>query len=112
MRKQLFVLLAAASMAGAGISAHASESPDPAVLEQGKELFISKAVPACAVCHTLADAGSEGAIGPDLDEIKPDFDAVKKALNEGLGVMPNFSETLSDEQIDAVAAYVSNVAGQ
>lgn len=112
MQQAARFLLAAASIAGAAFSAHAADAPDSAVLEQGKELFISKAVPACAVCHTLADAGSEGAIGPDLDEIKPDFDAVKKALNEGLGVMPNFSETLSEEQIDAVAAYVSNVAGQ
>lgn len=115
MRKAVY-WFAAASLAGAAFSVHATESSaarsDAAVLEQGKQLFVSQAVPACAVCHTLADAGAEGTIGPDLDEIKPGFDAVKKALYEGLGVMPNFSETLSEEQIDAVAAYVSQVAGQ
>lgn len=110
MRKAVY-WFAAASLAGAAFSVHATE-PSAAVLEQGKQLFVSQAVPACAVCHTLADAGAEGTIGPDLDEIKPGFDAVKKALYEGLGVMPNFSETLSEEQIDAVAAYVSQVAGQ
>src|SRR5690606_34022105 len=112
MRKQLFVLLAAASMAGAGISAHASESPDPAVLEQGKELFISKAAPACAVCHTLTDAGYAGTIGRDLDEIKTDFAALKKAMYEGLGGMPNFSQSLNEDEINAVASYVSHVAGK
>ncbi|WP_397476322.1 c-type cytochrome [Pusillimonas sp.] len=111
MRKAILFFLAA-SMAGAAFSAHAADTPDAAMLEQGKELFLSKAVPACAVCHTLSDAGAAGTIGPDLDEIKPDFDAVKKALYEGLGVMPNFSETLSEEQINAVSEYVSHVAGK
>lgn len=112
MRNQLLVLLATASITGAAVPAHASGTPDAAVLEQGKELFLSKAVPACAVCHTLADAGSAGTIGPDLDEIKPDFAAVKKALYEGLGVMPNFSQTLNEDEINAVASYVSHVAGK
>ncbi|HUH86929.1 MAG TPA: cytochrome c [Pusillimonas sp.] len=111
MRQAVVVFLAAASFAGAAFSVQA-ETPSAEQLQQGKELFISKAVPACAVCHTMADAGSSGTIGPDLDEIKPDMAAVKKALREGLGVMPNFSQTLSDEEIDAVAAYVSHAVGK
>ena len=111
MQKAIFRFLIAASVAGAAFSSHAGDAPDAATLEEGKELFLSKAVPACAVCHTLADAGAAGTIGPDLDEIKPDFDAVKKALHEGLGVMPNFSESLSEAEINAVSEYVSHVAG-
>lgn len=99
-------------MAGVAFSSYSGSAPDAATLEEGKELFLSKAVPACAVCHTLSDAGAAGTIGPDLDEIKPSFDAVKKALYEGLGVMPNFSETLTEEQINAVSGYVSHVAGK
>lgn len=109
MRQVVIGLLTAAFLAGAASPAM-SES-GAAQLQQGKELFISKAVPACAVCHTLADAGSVGAIGPDLDEIKPDVAAVKRALREGLGVMPNFSQTLSEDEIEAVAAYVAHAVG-
>lgn len=103
--------LSAALMLGAATSAHAGEAPDAAALQQGKEIFLAKAVPACAVCHTLADAGSSGAIGPDLDELKPSLDAVKKAIVEGVGVMPSFAATLSEDEINAVANYVVHAAG-
>ena len=79
---------------------------DDAQLARGKELFISKAVPACAVCHTMADAGSKGAIGPNLDELKPDAARVIKVLNEGMGAMPAFKPTLSPADMEAVTAYV------
>lgn len=81
--------------------------------EQGKELFLTGAKPiACAVCHTLADAGSAGAIGPDLDELKPGKEQILKVMKEGMGAMPSFAQTMSDEERDAVATYVSSVAGQ
>ena len=41
---------------------------DPA---HGKELFLQSAKPSepsCASCHTLADAGSTGTVGPNLDD--------------------------------------------
>lgn len=81
-------------------------------MELGRQLFLSGAVPACAICHTLKDAEAEGAIGPVLDELKPGFDQVRKAVSEGVGVMPAFRETLTEAQIKAVAAYVSHVAGK
>lgn len=89
----------------------ASASPDAATLERGKELFTSKAVPACAICHALADAGAAGAIGPDLDELKPDADRIKKAMKEGIGAMPSFAATMSEEDMNAVAAYVVHATG-
>lgn len=92
--------------------AQAPAEPDAATLTLGKQLFITGATPACAICHTLKDAGSEGAVGPVLDELKPSADQVEKAVREGLGVMPAFSETLDEAQIKAIAAYVSHAAGQ
>lgn len=83
-----------------------ADCPDTATLEEGKTLFQTGAIPACAICHTLKDADSSGAVGPDLDELKPGLDQIKKALLEGVGVMPPFAETLTDEQRDAVAQYV------
>lgn len=85
--------------------------PDAAQLERGKTLFTSAAVPACAICHTMADAGASGSIGPDMDELKPDAQRVKKALREGMGAMPSFATTLTEEDMNAVAAYVVHASG-
>lgn len=93
---------------GLACLAHA-QSGDPAYLA-GKSLFL-KAVPACAVCHTLSDAGSEGAVGPVLDELKPSAQRVSKALRDGLGSMPSYRGTLSDSQIEALARYVAQASG-
>src|SRR3546814_18487742 len=69
-------------------------------LEKGKTLFMTGAVPACAVCHALSDAGSSGAIGPDLDELKPDAARLTKVLQEGMGVMPSFANSLAEDSMD------------
>lgn len=61
-------------------------------------LFSKTAISACAVCHSLKDAGAEGAIGPSLDELKPDATRVEKAVRNGIGQMPAF-KNLTDEQI-------------
>lgn len=78
--------------------------------KEGKVLFLN-AVPACAICHTLNDAGSEGAVGPVLDEIKPSPQRVAKALLNGLGSMPAYGGKLSAAQIEALARYVSKASG-
>lgn len=80
-------------------------------VEQGKKVFTQQAQPSCTVCHTLADAGSAGAIGPDLDELKPSMEQVLNAVTSGVGIMPAFNESLSVEQIQAVARYVATVTG-
>ncbi|WP_230403616.1 SorU family sulfite dehydrogenase c-type cytochrome subunit [Undibacterium curvum] len=80
-------------------------------LEAGKKVFTQTAQPACIVCHTLRHAGASGEIGPSLDELKPDAARVEKAVRNGIGQMPAFSN-LSDADIRLVAKYVSTVAGQ
>jgi len=77
----------------------------------GKKIFSEQAQPACTVCHTLSDAGSSGAVGPDLDELKPSQSQVREAVRQGVGVMPAFEDGLSAEEIDAVAYYVARVTG-
>ena len=84
--------------------------PDAAAMEAGRALFTTGAAPACAVCHTLQDAGASGAIGPDLDELRPEAARVEAAVRNGIGVMPAF-EALSDEDVAALAAYVAAAAG-
>jgi mono/diheme cytochrome c family protein len=76
----------------------------------GKAVFTGSA--GCTGCHTLADAGSTGTVGPNLDDARPPFDLVVDRVTNGRGVMPPFKGTLTDKQIADVAAYVSSVAGK
>ncbi|RBW48919.1 c-type cytochrome [Marinobacter sp. F3R11] len=103
MRKTAVLL--AVSLAGLSSLAHASDT------EKGKLVFTQEAQPSCTLCHTLADAGSAGEIGPDLDELKPSREQVINAVTSGVGIMPPFGELLSSDQIQAVARYVTSVTG-
>lgn len=66
----------------------------------------------CGGCHTLAAAGSAGAIGPNLDELKPDYAAVMSKVINGGGGMPAYSDSLSETDIQNVSAYVAQNAGK
>jgi mono/diheme cytochrome c family protein len=79
------------------------------LVAQGKDVF-QKA--GCASCHTLKDAGATGTVGPNLDQAKPSKDLVVDRVTNGKGVMPSFKGQLSDREIEAVAEYVSTVAGK
>lgn len=74
----------------------------------GKSVFASAG---CAACHTLADAGSTGSVGPNLDAASPSQDKVVERVTEGKGAMPSFEDSLTPAQIQDVAAYVSSAAG-
>jgi cytochrome c6 len=80
-----------------------------AVLAQGKQLFQQN----CGTCHTLANAGTNGKVGPVLDQVKPNKQLVLSAIKNGglgSGTMPANIVTGKDAQ--AVATYVSTVAGK
>jgi mono/diheme cytochrome c family protein len=79
---------------------------DPAA---GKEVFLGAS--ACGTCHTLADAGTSGTVGPNLDESQPSFELALDRVTNGQGAMPSFSGSLSEQQLADVAAYVSSAAG-
>jgi cytochrome c oxidase subunit 2 len=86
----------------------------------GKTLFAdgNGASTACGGCHKLADAGTNGGVGPDLDQALAGKDAafIKKSITdpdaeveEGFqpGIMPkDYSETLSPEELDALVKYL------
>ena len=74
------------------------------LFDKGKQIFLGDGN--CATCHTLEDAKSNGNIGPNLNEIKPDISRVLLAVTNGIGVMPAYQGQLSDEEINAVAIYV------
>ena len=82
---------------------------DP-IFEMGKIIFLEQGN--CAACHTLADAKSNGEIGPNLNLIKPDITRIISAVTNGIGVMPPYEGVLSTEEIEAVAHYVSISAAE
>jgi mono/diheme cytochrome c family protein len=91
---------------GSTTTSAAGGQGDPAA---GKTLFASEP---CGGCHTLADAGTSGTVGPNLDDLKPSFEAVQQQVTNGGGAMPPFKDQLTPQQIDDIAAYVSSVAGK
>lgn len=64
----------------------------------------------CGGCHTLADAGTKGAVGPNLDDLKPDEATVEHQIANGGGAMP--PKLLTGQDAKDVAAYVAAVAGK
>jgi cbb3-type cytochrome c oxidase subunit III len=88
------------SVAGTGVTA---EKPT-----DGKTIFTTN----CGSCHTLTDAGTSGNVGANLDQAKPPKSLVINRVTNGKGQMPPFKGKLDDQQIQAVADYVSSVAGK
>jgi mono/diheme cytochrome c family protein len=60
----------------------------------------------CGSCHTLADAGTSGTIGPNLDQVKPSLQRAVTQITNGGGGMPPFKGQLTPDQIRALAQYV------
>lgn len=67
-----------------------------------KALFTSN----CAGCHTFAAAGTNGKVGPNLDQISLTADRIAEQIRNGGGGMPPFEGQLTDEQIQALAKFV------
>ena len=90
-----------ASVAGTGITASKTST-------NGKDIFAAN----CGSCHTLKDAGTNGNVGPNLDQLKPPLQRVQRQVINGGGGMPAFKGVLTAAQITAVAKYVASVAGK
>ena len=95
----------------------ASPQDVPPELQEGKDLFVTN----CGSCHTLYKAGTDGVVGPDLDELlappsptPPDPATIKprvlSAVQNGVGgKMPK--GILTGPQAEEVAEFVAQVAG-
>jgi cytochrome c oxidase subunit 2 len=85
----------------------------------GKTVFTK--IGGCGACHTLADAGTTGGVGPNLDEglkgkdeafIKQSIVDPSAVITKGFsdGIMPpNFGDTLQPAELDALVKYVAEV---
>jgi cytochrome c oxidase subunit II len=86
---------------------------------QGKELFAQQ----CGSCHTLAEAGTTGEVGPNLDEVLQgkDEDFIHESIVDPSaevapgyqdGVMPgNYGEMFTDPQLDGLVEYLLEATG-
>ncbi|MCB9631804.1 MAG: molybdopterin-dependent oxidoreductase [Sandaracinus sp.] len=74
--------------------------------ERGRALFRERAQPSCTTCHALEHAEATGTVGPDLDALGPSLDQVRAAVQNGVGAMPSFTQLLTPQEIEDVAAYV------
>ena len=83
---------------------------DAAQLAKGRQLFSDYG---CGSCHSLADAGATGHVGPSFDgdtNLTPGF--VTDRVTNGQGAMPAFGGQMSPQEIGAIAAYVTHAAGK
>ena len=91
------------AVAGTGA---APPPPGDGEATDGKSIFTAN----CASCHTLADAGTTGTVGPNLDQARPSKELAVERVTNGMGAMPPFKDSLSPAQIEAVAEYVASSA--
>ena len=120
LRRALILLSLGAALAGCGTGTVTTPTPQTVIgkvaappkvtgnATAGKQVFETAG---CKSCHTLKDAGATGTVGPNLDEAKPPASLVVERVTNGMGVMPSFKGQLTDQQIEDVAAYVSESAG-
>ncbi len=91
----------------------AGEPPreDAAAADDPKAIFLAS----CGSCHTLADAGALGTVGPNLDNSTIDVQAAIRQIANGSPdadpPMPPFKGQLTDEQIRALAEYIVEARG-
>lgn len=81
------------------------EGEAPAELDPAARTLFAET---CGSCHTLSDAETTGAVGPNLDETTLDAAGIEKMILEGRGAMP--PGLLDGEDATSVATYVEGAA--
>lgn len=115
---------AGGAAAGGGKQAEGGGENEQAAL--GKTIFAegNGEATACGACHTLSDAGTSGAAGPNLDEVMKGWSTAQiteaivdpnKEIAEGYaeGIMPaNYGDTLTEPELEALVAYLEQTAAK
>ena len=79
-------------------------------VKKGRDLFANWS---CNNCHSLADAGATGHVGPSLDSNPNLTEAfVVNRVTNGQGAMPAFGGQMSDEEIATIAFYITHVTAK
>ena len=93
-------------LAGALVVAGCGGGTKPASPLDGRTLFVQQ----CGACHTLADAGTKGSFGADLERNRPTRAAILAAIEDGKGTMQ--PQVVSRADAEKIAAYVARVVGR
>lgn len=110
----ILIPLRAISTAGGESAAPVQVEPQD---EDGKELFAT----ACGPCHTLAAAGSDGVVGPNLDQLlapggvasyEGSYNRALRAITCGYGEGRMPAGILQGQNAEEAAAFVGAYAGQ
>jgi mono/diheme cytochrome c family protein len=118
----LVLAAAATALSGCQGTTTSAEAGSPS---RGKEIFTQK----CGACHALADAGTAGTTGPDLDDAfrfareqgfheSTFFEVTLQQMRIPGPPMPQYDDPndpenyLTEEERASVAAYVAEVAGR
>jgi mono/diheme cytochrome c family protein len=73
-------------------------------LAKGRKLFGDNG---CGGCHTLADAGAAGVVGPGFDgNAGLTADIAYQTIHDGRGAMPSFGGVISDADIRLLSNYI------
>jgi cbb3-type cytochrome c oxidase subunit III len=117
----LVASVALLALAGCGSEGHVEEAGNATA---GKQMFIEQ----CGSCHSLADAGTKGVVGPNLDDafhsvrVDQGFDEstirdvvrgqiAYPTVNPPSGEPGMPANLVEGDDADAVASYVAAVAG-
>ena len=78
--------------------------------EEGRELFGRR----CANCHTLKAANAIAAVGPNLDQLRPNKELVLNAIENGRarGNGQMAADLYTGEDAEDVASFVAKAVGQ
>jgi mono/diheme cytochrome c family protein len=86
-----------------------SDEAEPAdeAAPAGAQIFVETD---CGSCHTLAAAGTNGTVGPNLDEEAAGKSAA--GIRDAIGDHPDdFESQLSDRDLETLASFVAAEAG-
>lgn len=126
--RTLPIVLAALTLAAAGCgggqntSANQSTEPDvttgagattggatgPGDADHGSIIWVTEG---CNNCHKLAGNPATSIPGPNFDDKVPDRATIVDAVTNGKGTMPAFSDSLSAQDVEDVAAYIREASG-
>jgi mono/diheme cytochrome c family protein len=84
-----------------GAGGSASTNPGAAAFANGP----------CSTCHTFADAGTAGNVGPNLTQNAVDYATALNLITNGKGGMPAFGGQYNEDQIACLAGYVATHSG-
>jgi mono/diheme cytochrome c family protein len=93
----------AAGVGGLASRAQAEDTKTADLIAAGRDLFSANS---CSACHTLADAGASGSVGPDLDNPNLTRETIVSRVSMGGGPMPSFAGQISEADIGKLADYI------